>query len=517
MRIGLTYTLKSPALTPAPHDDWPDDAEEEFDGPETVQALADTIRSLGHDVALLGDGEAMVRRLLTAPRPDLVVNMSEGRGNTRCREAWVPAVLEMLGIPYTGADPLTLAATLDKDCAKRLVRDAGVATPRWVVVDPAVGALRADLADLTFPVLAKPACEGSSKGIHAVSVIHTPAELTPTLGRLIEVYDQAVLVEEYIAGDELTVGVVGAARPEVLGIMRVVPTRGDPTDFIYDLETKRNWRATVRYECPAPLEAAVAAAVREAAMASWHALGCRDVARIDFRLRDGVPYFLEANPLPGLSPDHGDVVILAGLVGIEYRELIARILAAAGERLAAARPPAAPAPTAGEPPRRATSDGVRLRGMREADIPRLVEITRDCGVFRPDEVAVAEEVLTAADAGEDYEATVAEVHDRLVGWAVHGLTPLTDATYDLYWIAVDPACQGRGIGTALLKHVERRVADCGGRWVTVETSSLPPYARARALYERGGYEQVGWIPDFYAPGDARVMYARRADGTDGVG
>src|SRR5947208_12579805 len=132
MRIGITYDLKTD-LSGRP--DLPDDFQEEFDSPATVEAIAQVLRGLGHQVKRLGDGRELLERLLADP-PDFVFNFAEGQGVGRCREARVPAVLEMLGIPYTGSDPLTLAATLDKDCAKRLVQSAGVRCPRGVVVGP---------------------------------------------------------------------------------------------------------------------------------------------------------------------------------------------------------------------------------------------------------------------------------------------------------------------------------------------------------------------------------------------
>src|SRR5437879_6411898 len=146
MRIGITFDLKTDGtkdgLLPAPSPLWgegaggglPDDFQEEYDSPATIQALATALRGLGHDVELLGDGRELLERLLADP-PDFVFNFAEGQGIGRCREARVPAVLEMLGIPYSGSDPLTLAVTLDKDCAKRLVRSAGVTVPNGIVVD----------------------------------------------------------------------------------------------------------------------------------------------------------------------------------------------------------------------------------------------------------------------------------------------------------------------------------------------------------------------------------------------
>ncbi|HTM55312.1 MAG TPA: hypothetical protein VL175_14865 [Pirellulales bacterium] len=344
MRIGLTFNVRS-AREPGRPDDFVerlagsgpfrarDDIDEEFDSPETIEAIAEAIASLGHEVELLGYGEALLRRLLDGPRPDLVWNFAEGHGSARSREARVPAVLEMLDVPYTGSDPLTLAVTLDKDCAKRLVGAAGVATPRWAVYEGDWPPVRALVASLPRPVFVKPCYEGSSKGILGSSLIEDLATLEHSLAELHEAYQQPILVEEFIDGDELTVGVIGNRSPEVLGIMRVLPRDKSQAPFVYSLDMKRDWQRRVRYECPAKLKPADTEAVRAAALACWRALGCRDITRIDFRLRDGVPYFLETNPLPGLSPLSGDLVILSRQVGIEYRDLIARILQATCERL----------------------------------------------------------------------------------------------------------------------------------------------------------------------------------------
>ncbi len=313
------------------------DDDEEFDSLETVQAITAVLENLGHQVDLLGDGEPLLQRLLDGERPDLVLNFAEGTGGGRSREARVPAVLEMLDIPYTGSDPLTLAVTLDKDCAKRLVAAAGVATPAWAVFEGNHDEARPQLAGLRAPLIVKPACEGSSKGILSTSLVHNAADLAAKLDEVHGHYRQSVLVEEFIDGDELTVGIVGNQPPRVLGIMRVLP-KDTAGAFIYSLEVKRDWEQRVRYECPANLSPADYAAVEQAALAAWRALGCRDVARIDFRLRDGVPYFLEVNPLPGLSPVSGDLVLLAGMMGIDYPDLIGQIVAAAATRHGLAEP-----------------------------------------------------------------------------------------------------------------------------------------------------------------------------------
>src|SRR5947209_13959101 len=169
MKFGITYDLKD---TTAHQPGQPDDLQEEFDSPKTIDAIAAVLRRRGHDVEKLGDGRELLERLLAAP-PDFVFNIAEGHGVGRSREARVPAVLEMLGIPYTGSDPLTLAVTLDKDCAKRLVASAGVTVPRGMVLDSPLPTANGQgpTAGLPFPLTVKPAWEGSSKGIRVTSLV----------------------------------------------------------------------------------------------------------------------------------------------------------------------------------------------------------------------------------------------------------------------------------------------------------------------------------------------------------
>lgn len=339
MRVGLTFNMKGAAKALPSGEFIGTDAEEEFDSPETIAALAEAVRSLAHEVDLLGDGEPLLRKLLDGRRPDLVLNIAEGLGISRTRESRVPAVLEMLGIPYTGSDPLTLAATLDKECAKRLADHVGIATPGWALVEEGnLAATEERLSRLSWPLIVKPNYEGSSKGVLCSGIVNHRAELEAAVARLAAAYRQPLLVEEFIEGQELTVGVVGNRPPEVIGIMRILPKRPSEGPFIYGIEVKRHWEEHLEYESPAKISAMDAEAVRRATLAAWRAFGCRDVARFDFRLRDGVPYFLEVNPLPGLSPFSGDIVFLARGVGISHEELIGRILRAAMERYGLARP-----------------------------------------------------------------------------------------------------------------------------------------------------------------------------------
>ncbi len=329
MRIGITCTLQGVA---SPAAGAPDDVEEEFDKPETVAAVAGVLRGLGHSVEMLGDGTALLRRLLD-DRPQFVFNFAEGMGVSRSRESRVPAVLEMLDIPYSGSDPLALAATLDKDCAKRLAQSVGVTTPRWILANGPWSVVSGQLQKerLEFPLIVKPAYEGSSKGIRLRSLVNSAAELEHVLGELAADYQQPVLIEEFIAGDEVTVAVVGNRPPRVVGAMRILPS--EPTDrFVYSIEVKRDWRRRVRYESPAKLPTTVLDKLYQLALAAYGVFGCRDVCRIDFRVRGGEPYFLEANPLPGLSPETGDIVLLARGYHMNYPQLIETIFRSACQR-----------------------------------------------------------------------------------------------------------------------------------------------------------------------------------------
>ena len=361
MRIGIAFDIKPKTLPSASDSDdplkdfdgtpriieprrfragEPDDLHEEFDSPATIAAIAAVFRGLGHEVVELGNGRALLEKLLADP-PDLVFNMAEGHGNSRNREARVPAVCEMLNIPYTGSDPYTMSAALDKDVCRRTVGDADVIVPEGILITFPDSLYDGDFAEfpamveesgLLLPLIAKPVCEGSSKGIRSKCLIEKLEDVGPVVVSLCHEYKQGVLLEEFIAGEEVTVGIVGNDPPRIVGMMRVVPKK--PTaNFVYSLEVKRDWENQVEYESPPRLPHETLLAIESAALEAYGILGCRDVARIDFRVREGVPYFLEANPLPGLNPISSDLVLLAIRMGLTHAQLIESILEAALTRL----------------------------------------------------------------------------------------------------------------------------------------------------------------------------------------
>lgn len=331
MKIGLAYDLKQAVTASAAA---PDDALEEYDSAETVNLLAAAIRSAGHEPVALGGGRSFLNQVLETG-VDFVFNIAEGRGAYRSREAQVPSVLEMLGIPYSGADPQTLAVALDKPLTKRILQTAGVATPRWQVFESPADIDHADWSLFKFPVFAKPAFEGSSKGIRFSAVAETSDKAAQEIARLLESYRQPVLLEEFIDGDEVTCGIIGNLKADgtdpLVWPLRVVP-RQKSGPFIYSLEVKRDYRNLVDYEFPAALPAPVLERIKQQALLVFRTLGCRDFSRVDFRITpDGTPWFLEINPLPGLSLD-SDLYIMASSLGWSHEMLIQSVLFAALER-----------------------------------------------------------------------------------------------------------------------------------------------------------------------------------------
>ncbi len=318
LKVGITYDLKKDF---SHREDEPIDSFEEFDSEETIDAIGRVLESDGHEVFKLGGGAGLINRLRSSP-VDIVFNIAEGMGG-RNREAHIPALLEFLNIPYTGSDPLTLSLTLDKAMAKKVVRSEGVPTPGFKKVEK-----MEDLngLDLRYPLFVKLCYEGSSKGVRLDSKISDPASLREKVRWLLETYGPPVLVEEFVSGPEFTVGILGNSDPVVLGVMQIEIKGSPPGEAIYSLEVKREWEERVRYHCPPPISADLKERIERVALEAYRALDCRDVSRVDLRVgEDNVPYFLEINPLPGLSPVYGDLPIMAGRMGWEYSRLVKTI------------------------------------------------------------------------------------------------------------------------------------------------------------------------------------------------
>ncbi len=341
MNIALSFNLKAgaegvqdaaaePPLEPPSEP--PDDLYAEWDDIHTINAVAGALRSR-HNVTLveadLGAFERY-RRL----RPDLVFNIAEGL-NGVSREAQIPAMLDMLGLPYTGSDPLTLGLCLDKRRTKEILAHHRVATPRFVVVSSMVEIP----ARFSYPAMVKPTLEGSSKGVTDRALVRNRRELVRQVQWVLETYRQPALIEEFLPGREFTVAMLGNGSDlRVLPIVEInfdsLPAGVNP---IYSYEAKWLWDQEQDplqiFTCPAQLEPLLRRQIEELCRRAFAALGCRDWCRIDVRLDGrGLPQVIELNPLPGILPrpeQNSCFPKAARAAGLAYDQLILAVADAA--------------------------------------------------------------------------------------------------------------------------------------------------------------------------------------------
>lgn len=320
IRVGFTYNVKRT------HEG---DDEAEWDPPETIISIANALARHGHIVVHL-EATPDLPRVLAEADVDLIFNIAEGVEG-RNREAQVPALCELLGVPYTGSDSATLAIALDKALCKKVLMQHDILTPKFQVMDSERERLS---KELQFPLIVKPNAEGSSKGIGATNVVDTEEELRAAVKKIVETYRQPAIVEEYIKGREFTVGLLGDKRPRVLPPMEILFKDKGVERPVYDYGVKQEWEQHVYYECPAKLTEAEQKAIEKIARATFWALDCRDVARVDLRMdAEGRLYVLEVNPLPGLTPGYSDLVLISRAIGMEYDQLIAEIMVGGLRRL----------------------------------------------------------------------------------------------------------------------------------------------------------------------------------------
>jgi D-alanine-D-alanine ligase len=318
--IGLVYDLRDDYLA----EGFSEEQVAEFDSVATINSLEQALRACGYATERIGNGLTLARQLACGNRWDLVFNIAEGV-HGRSREAQVPALLEMYGIPYTCSDPLVCALTLDKAMTKRVIQSAGLSTPRFAVVTSP-----ADLEslELEYPLFAKPLAEGTGKGIDKHSRVDSAGALKKVCLRLLERFREPVLVEEYLPGREFTTAILGTGREaEVLGTMEfTIGANAPASDYSY--EVKEQCEQCVRY-FPMP-RGALRDEVEDLALRAYRVLECRDTGRVDIRLdARGRPAFMEINPLPGLHPTHSDLPMIATQEGMTYEELIGRIVRSA--------------------------------------------------------------------------------------------------------------------------------------------------------------------------------------------
>jgi len=329
MKIALTYNLKKK------DESKPADYFSECDSEETINAIISAIKNKGHTVEAIDVEYPNLFSYFRKNSVDLVFNIAEGKSG-KFRESEVPAILDYLNIPYTGSDTFSLALALNKALTKKILKAENIPTPHFQVfvkgdeeLDP----------ELKFPLIVKPNCEGSAKGINKCNVVNTEEELYRQVKSTINAYKQEALVEEFIDGKELTVGILENGKTMVLPILEIdFSNCKNSGEFFYSWRMKeyqgdKEQGLVPTFHCPARLDKETEERVKEAALKTHRAVGCLDISRTDIRLsKDNIPYVLEINPLPGLDPKESNLPIMAYAAGMKYEDLIEAILINASER-----------------------------------------------------------------------------------------------------------------------------------------------------------------------------------------
>lgn len=308
----------------------------EWDTPQTIEAVRTALAEI-HNVTLIEANEQVFHQL-SATRPDIVFNIAEGLHGVS-REAQIPAILELLQIPYTGSDPLTLAMCLDKARTKEILTYYGIKTPHFSIISTI-----SELAggSVEFPSIVKPLHEGSSKGIYNSSVVRNWDDMFREVRSVIETYQQPALVEEYLEGREFTVALLG--NGENVHVLPIVEIKFDTLPHgvnpIYSYEAKWIWDQAQSpldiFDCPAKIPVALHHEIESMCRKAFTILRCRDWCRIDVRLdAAGMPHILELNPLPGILPkpeDNSCFPKAARAAGMTYNQLIQTVLHLAAQR-----------------------------------------------------------------------------------------------------------------------------------------------------------------------------------------
>ena len=313
-----------------------DDKYAEWDTYETIFAIRDAL-ALNHKVTLV-EADKNAYEKIRESKPDIVFNVAEG-ANGISREAQIPAILDLLEIPYTGSDPLTLATCLDKGRTKEILSYNKILTPKFNVIN---NPSEISKNTLTYPLFIKPLQEGSSKGIFNSSFVENEKDYQKIVLQALGKYNQPLIVEEYLPGREFTVALIGNGKEtEVLPIIELnfsglpghlLPVYSYEAKWIFD--SKDN--PLDIYSCPAVIDSDLEKNIKDIALRTFHTLRCRDWCRIDIRMNaENQPNVIEVNPLPGVLPDPDDNSCFpkaARVAGMTYNEMINRVLNSALKR-----------------------------------------------------------------------------------------------------------------------------------------------------------------------------------------
>jgi len=420
---------------------------------------------------------------------------------------YVPALVEAFDKACTGNNTTGMLLAHDKWWSKALLTSAGIPCPPAILLEPGQ-----PISDINFkgPYIVKPTRCDASEGLDNENVVESASGLTKVVEMVWASTGQAAMVEQFIDGREINVSILWEQdRPQVLPLAEI-EFRGFGPDRPKIVGYRAKWiQGSFEYEntvrvIPAELDGRTAGLIRQISLAACRTLECLDYCRVDLRLdASGRPSVLEVNPNPDISPEAGFAAALDA-AGISYQRFIQIAIDNAIWRRQKARAgsaqSASPAVDTGP---------YQIRRSMAADRDQIIGILVASKVFRPDELAIAREVMDAATAGDSsYESYVAANGEQVLGWICFGKTPCTIGTYDIYWLVVRPDLSGRGIGRRLVRFAEEQLTRRGARLIAIETSSRQAYVPARCFYHRLGYKQSSLVKDFYGPGDDKVIYTK---------
>ncbi len=322
MKVGITYDLRSEYLAMG----FSPEETAELDKEDTVAYIEKALKNGGYETERIGHFRKLVKQLMEGKRWDIVFNICEGMFGDG-RESLVPAILDAYEIPYVFSGPATLAVSLNKYLTKRVVRDAGIPTPDFTIINSLKDL---DVKKPGYPLFLKPVSEGTGKGIDTKSIVSNDHDFKEVCTDLLDKFHQPVLVEEYLPGREFTIGVIGQnGNARVIGAMEVIFDKN--IESIYSYETKENWVGRVNYK---PVTGPILEECTSVALGAWRAINARDAGRVDVKIgADQKVQFIEVNPLAGINPDNSDLPILAEMNGMSYQALIEAIMQNAIKRI----------------------------------------------------------------------------------------------------------------------------------------------------------------------------------------
>ncbi len=497
---------------------------------EEVFLVEEALLALGHEPvkAPFSSGLPDFLKKMDRLAPDVIFNLVEAVEEKSELHPLAAGLFEAAGFAFTGAGHSALFATTDKRLTKAVLEAKGIPTANWFAYDGQDRAKKEKIKHLDCPVIVKPACEDASIGITDESVIRSKSLLLQKLPRLYKhLGGKPLLIEQFIDGREFNVSIIERkGRPQLLPPAEMLFANwpaGKPKIVNY----KAKWHPdafeyvnTVRTFKPenAPMED-----IRRICLACWEAFDLAGYARVDIRLdAQNRPFVMEVNANPCIAPFSG-FIQAAKCAGYSEKDAVRLMLEAAISRKGRAkacksevlsgRGKTGQAQKSKKTKQKKTEKNISFRSEPvPADMQRLRKILSSTGAFYKREIDVAIELLDdRLEKGEksEYIFLFCDAKgEKLCGYVCYGPITMTRGRFDLYWIAVDASMQGKGIGSILLQEAEKRMAALGCRHIYAETASKKKYAPTREFYRKNGYFYVALVPEYYAPGDDKLIFMK---------